>query len=251
MAKKERLDLLLLNRGLAPTRERAEAWIRAGIVFVSEQRVDKPGTKVPLEAPIRIKHKDCPYVSRGGLKLKAALDAFQIQPEEQIALDVGSSTGGFTDCLLQHGASRVIAVDVGTNQLVYSLRVDPRVTVYEKCNFRTLEEQGPFTEIQEEKPTLLVCDVSFISLRMILPVAHRILAHPAQVITLVKPQFELPKNQVGEGGIVRDENARQSAISGMVDFCENTLGWTVKNTMDSPVHGTRGNVEFLLHAITG
>ena len=127
MAAKERLDLLLLNRGLAPTRERAEALIRAGIVFVAEQRVDKPGTKVPTESPIRVKDKDCPYVSRGGLKLKAALDAFQVNPENQVALDVGSSTGGFTDCLLQHGAKRVVAVDVGTNQLVYSLRVDPRV----------------------------------------------------------------------------------------------------------------------------
>jgi 23S rRNA (cytidine1920-2'-O)/16S rRNA (cytidine1409-2'-O)-methyltransferase len=247
---KERLDLLLLNRGLAPTRERAEALIRAGIVFVAEQRVDKPGTKVPIEAPIRVKDKDCPYVSRGGQKLKAALDTFQVNPENLVALDVGSSTGGFTDCLLQHGAKRVIAVDVGTNQLVYSLRVDPRVTVYEKCNFRTLPDQGPFAEIQAEKPTLMVCDVSFISLRMILPVADQILAHPAQVVTLVKPQFELPKNQVGEGGIVRDENARQSVISGMITFCEDTLGWTVLNTMDSPVHGTKGNIEFLLHATT-
>jgi len=245
---KERLDVLLVTRELAPSREKAQGLIRAGQVVVNDERVDKPGTKVKTDAAIRLKGNLCPYVSRGGYKLAGAIEAFQIPVEGRIALDVGSSTGGFTDVLLQNGAKHVIAVDVGTNQLAYSIRQDERVSVYEKTNFRTIAETETGTIIREQKPTLIVGDVSFISLTLILPSVAALVNGPADVVFLVKPQFEVGRGEIGKGGIVRNEAAREESLRKIVAFCTETLHWTVNGTMLSPIQGTQGNIEYLMHA---
>jgi len=218
------------------------------VVFVGGHRVDKAGTKIPTDAEIHVKHNPCPYVSRGGLKLKAALEAFDLNPTNRNALDIGASTGGFTDCLLQHGASHVVAVDVGYNQLDYRIRSDDRVTTLERVNFRKLLELPQKSIVEETAPDLAVCDVSFISLKMILPVANVILTRPADVVALIKPQFEAGRQDVGKGGVVRDPEIRQRCIDGIVTFCQEELGWIVCGVIDSPVHGAKkGNVECLMH----
>jgi 23S rRNA (cytidine1920-2'-O)/16S rRNA (cytidine1409-2'-O)-methyltransferase len=246
-ATKMRIDLLLAERGLAPSRERARALILAGKVLVSEQKVDKPGTTVPEDAPIRLLGEDQPYVSRGGLKLAAALDHWKIDVEGRGCLDVGASTGGFTDCLLQRGAAHVTAVDTGFGQIAMKLRNDPRVRLVERTNARFLApgalEEGRFAPAL----TLLVMDVSFISATLLLEPVFAAAPHLAEAVILVKPQFEAGREHVGKGGIVRDPAAHQLAI-GKVAARVTSLGWKVVETIPSPIAGAEGNREFLLYA---
>ena len=237
---KLRLDRLLVDRGLAESREKAQALIMAGEVLVNGQKASKPGHSVEDDAAVEVLARP-PYVSRGGLKLAGALDRFAIDPGGKICLDIGASTGGLTDALLQAGAVRVHAVDVGTNQLVWSLRIDPRVVVHENVNARELS----FEEIGEPVD-LLVCDVSFISVTLILPAAAPILRPEGQMVILVKPQFEVGKGQVGKGGIVREPALRQAACDRVRNAVEQ-LGF-VTEIMESPILGAEGNQEYLLYA---
>ena len=237
---KSRLDRLLVERGLAPTREKAQALIMAGAVFVDGHKAAKSGQPVDAEAPIEVVAQ-AQFVGRGGLKLDAAIAHFGIQPAGRICLDVGASTGGFTDCLLQRGAARVHAVDVGSGQLDWKIRSDPRVVVHEKLNARYLrmEDLG-------ERIDLAVCDVSFISVTLILPAISEVLQPGAQLVILVKPQFEAGKGQVGKGGIVREPELHQAACR-RVDDAARQLGFETA-LMESPIRGAEGNREFLLHA---
>lgn len=247
-ASKTRLDLLLVERGLAPSRERARAYILAGRVLVNEQKIDKPGTAVSADAALRMLGEDMPYVSRGGLKLAAALSHWHINVQGRACLDIGTSTGGFTDCLLQHGAAQVTAVDTGFGQIALKLRNDPRVRLMERTNARLLEPGALAAKSGEPELTLLVMDVSFITATLLLePV---ISAAPAltEAVVLVKPQFEAGREHVGKGGIVRDPEAHQLAISRVAD-CVRELGWEVSGTVDSPITGAEGNKEFLLYAV--
>jgi 23S rRNA (cytidine1920-2'-O)/16S rRNA (cytidine1409-2'-O)-methyltransferase len=241
---KMRLDQVLVERGLAASRERARALIIAGRVLVNEQKVDKPGAPVAPDAALRMLGNDMPYVSRGGLKLVGALEHWKIEVEGRACLDVGASTGGFTDCLLQHGAAHVTAVDTGFGQIAMKLRNDSRVRLMERTNARLLEE-GSLAG--EPVLTLLVMDVSFISATLLLgPVME---AAPAltEAVILVKPQFEAGREHVGKGGIVRDEGAHLMAIARVAE-CVSGLGWTVVETIASPITGMEGNREFLLYA---
>lgn len=246
-ATKTRVDLLLFERGLVPSRERARAYILAGRVLVNEQKIDKPGTTVPADSPIRILGDDPPYVSRGGLKLAAALKHWQIDVNGRACLDVGTSTGGFTDCLLQHGAAHVTAVDTGFGQIDMKLRNDPRVGLVERTNARYLAPGALSEEQGSPTLTLLVMDVSFISATLLL--APVLAAAPALVeaIILVKPQFEAGRGNIGKGGIVRDPKAHQMAIDRVTD-CVRLLNWEVVETIPSPITGAEGNREFLLYA---
>ena len=237
-APKERLDKLLLERGLAETRAKAQALILAGQVFNGSQRLDKAGQLVANDIPLTIK-ETMPYVSRGGFKLAAALEHFNLVVTNQICLDVGASTGGFTDCLLQRGAARVVALDVGHGQLDWRLRNDARVEVRERVNARYLQP-GDFAE----RFALAVLDVSFISLTKILPALPPLLTDAASVVTLIKPQFEVGRAEVGKGGIVRDETAQQRVVT-EICACAESLGWTVRGVIDSPILGMDGNREFL------
>jgi 23S rRNA (cytidine1920-2'-O)/16S rRNA (cytidine1409-2'-O)-methyltransferase len=239
-ASTQRLDLLLVERGLAPSRERARALIMAGVVLVNQSRVDKPGTKIKLDAQIDVKGDPNPFVSRGGLKLEGALEAFGLSVEGLAAVDVGASTGGFTDCLLRRGAARVYAVDVGYGQLAWSLRQDPRVINLERTNIRAL----PPAAIPEPLD-LAVADCSFISLTKVLPHVLPLLRPGAMLVVLVKPQFEAGREKVGKGGVVRDEGDRQGAIAQVVAACQG-LGCAVLGGVDSAVAGPQGNVEHLL-----
>jgi 23S rRNA (cytidine1920-2'-O)/16S rRNA (cytidine1409-2'-O)-methyltransferase len=248
---KTRLDLLLVERGLIQSRERARAMILAGRVLVSEQKIDKPGTSVAQDAAIRLLGEDQPYVSRGGLKLAAALEHWKIGVKGRACLDVGASTGGFTDCLLQHGAARVTAIDTGFGQIAMKLRNDPRVQLLERTNARLLKPgslAGPIqNQEKNQEKTLLVMDVSFISATLVLgPV---LAAAPALVeaVILVKPQFEAGREHVGKGGIVRDPAAHELAINKVAE-CVRSLGWHVVETIPSPITGAEGNREFLLYA---
>jgi 23S rRNA (cytidine1920-2'-O)/16S rRNA (cytidine1409-2'-O)-methyltransferase len=240
---KTRLDVLLVDRSLAPSRERARALILAGRVLVNEQKIDKPGASVAADASLRLLGDDMPYVSRGGLKLAAALEHFHIEVADRFCLDVGASTGGFTDCLLQNGAAHVTAVDTGFGQIALKLRTDPRVRLLERTNARLLEPRT----LVEPPLTLLVMDVSFISATLLL--APVIAAAPAlcEIVVLVKPQFEAGREHVGKGGIVRDPAAHRLAID-KVAACLTGLGWSVVETIPSPITGAEGNHEFLLHA---
>ena len=238
MAEKQRLDRLLVKRQLAPTRSKAAAMIMAGEVQVNGRLVDKPGSGVRADAIVTIKAKPR-YVGRGGLKLEAALGAFDTDPAGKICVDVGASTGGFTDCLLQHGAARVYAIDVGSGIIDYRLRIDVRVRLLENTNARYLK-------CLPEKPDLVTIDVSFISLRHILPAVKRWIETGADIIALVKPQFEAGKAEVGRGGIVRDPTVHRRVISAIVDFAA-MLGFTPVAVLRSPITGAKGNVEYLLH----
>lgn len=247
-ASKTRLDLLLVERGLAPSRERARAYILAGRVLVNEQKIDKPGTTVAADAALRMLGEDMPYVSRGGLKLAAALSHWHIEVQGRACLDIGTSTGGFTDCLLKHGAAHVTAVDTGFGQIAVKLRNDPRVRLMERTNARLLEPGMLAGKNGEPEPSLLVMDVSFISATLLLePV---ISAAPAltQAVVLVKPQFEAGREYVGKGGIVRDPEAHRLAVARVAD-CVRAMGWEVKGTIESPITGAEGNKEFLLYAV--
>ena len=236
----QRLDLLLVERGLAQSREKARALILAGQVLVQGQKIDKAGHSVSTHSKIELLESP-KYVGRGGLKLEAALDHFRIQTAGRVCLDIGSSTGGFTDCLLQRGAARIYAIDVGTAQLDWKLRNDPRVIVHEQVNARYLgREQVP------EPIDLAVCDVSFISITMILPVLPNLLAESAEMVILVKPQFELERHQVGKGGIIRDPALHHQACRRVEDAVQR-LGYG-SEIIPSPILGAEGNQEFLLYA---
>jgi 23S rRNA (cytidine1920-2'-O)/16S rRNA (cytidine1409-2'-O)-methyltransferase len=250
-APKTRVDLLLVERGLAPSRERARALILAGKVLVSEQKIDKPGTTVLSDAPIRMLGEDLQFVSRGGIKLAAALDHWQIAVEGRGCLDVGASTGGFTDCLLQRGAAHVTAVDTGFGQIAMKLRNDPRVRLLERNNARFLApgalEEGRASSGVAPALTLLVMDVSFISATLLLGPVFAAAPHLAEAVILVKPQFEAGRGNVGKGGIVRDPAAHQLAID-RVAACISSQGWQVVESIPSPITGAEGNQEFLLYA---
>jgi 23S rRNA (cytidine1920-2'-O)/16S rRNA (cytidine1409-2'-O)-methyltransferase len=244
--KKERIDVALVQRGLVACRERARALIIAGRVLVNEQKVDKPGTAIASDAAIRLLGGDMPYVSRGGLKLEAALDHWTITVEGRACLDVGASTGGFTDCLLQRGAAHVTAVDTGFGQIAMKLRTDPRVRLLEKTNARLL---APMSLAEPDAPalTLLVMDVSFISATLLIGPVLAAAPHLNEAVILVKPQFEAGREHVGKGGIVRDAAAHQLAID-KVAACVDSCGWRPVETIASPITGAEGNQEFLLYA---
>ncbi|MFP5207543.1 MAG: TlyA family RNA methyltransferase [Acidobacteriota bacterium] len=242
---KIRLDVLLVERGLAPSRERARALILAGRLLVNEQKVDKPGAAVAADAALRMLGEDQLYVSRGGLKLAAALAHWPIAMAGRVCLDVGASTGGFTDCLLQHGAAQVTAIDTGFGQIAMKLRNDPRVRLLERTNARLLEP-GALMETPPQ-PTLLVMDVSFISATLVLPAVVAAAPSLTEAAILVKPQFEAGREHVGKGGIVRDSAAQQLAVA-RVAGCMRGLGWQVVETIESPITGAEGNREFLLYA---
>ena len=249
-AVKLRLDKLLVERGLVPSRERAQGLILAGRVLVNEQKLEKSGAPVDSEAGIRILGEDLPYVSRGGLKLAHALKHWNIDVAGKLCLDVGASTGGFTDCLLQAGATRVIAIDTGYGQIDAKLRTDPRVRLLEKTNARYLTAERLWADQQPEPISLLAMDVSFISATLVLPaVIDTVRASSADfaIVILVKPQFEVGREQVGKGGIVRDPDTQQWAVTKLVRTVEQ-LGGSEIEFIDSPILGAEGNREFLLHA---
>ncbi len=240
------MDWLLVDRGLVASRERARALILAGRVLVNEQKVEKPGTTVPEDAPIRLLGQDLPYVSRGGIKLAAALDHWKIQVEGRNCVDVGASTGGFTDCLLQRGAAHVTAVDTGFGQIAMKLRSDVRVRLLERTNARLLE-QGSLAQPGVSQLTLLVMDVSFISATLLLAPVLAAAPSLTEAVVLVKPQFEAGRGAVGKGGIVRDPEAHREAIDKVAARVA-SLGWLVVETIPSPITGVEGNREFLLYA---
>jgi len=240
--KKRRLDVLLVERGLAESREKAQRLIRAGKVLVNQRVVDKPGAKMPVDAALEVK-EPLPYVSRGGLKLEAALDAFKIDVSGKVAADVGASTGGFTDCLLQRGARRVYAIDVGYGQLAWKLRHDPRVVVMERTNIRYLESLP-------EPVDIATIDVSFISLRLVVPSVLRLLKPRADIVALIKPQFEAGREQVGKGGVVRDPAVHREVLLGLLGFAAQK-GLSTRGLIPSPLLGPAGNVEFFVHWTVG
>jgi len=239
--KRERIDKLLVELGLAETRTKAQALVMAGVVLVNEKRIEKSSQEFLPDDKIRIKGKsdEIRYVGRGGLKLEKALQEFHIRPSTYICLDVGASTGGFTDCLLQNGAKKVVTVDVGTNQLVWKLRNDERVEVRENINARYLKPED-----FSEKFDLIVMDVSFISVTKILSALKDLLAENGQIVILIKPQFEVGKGEVGKGGIVRDTEKHMQVIVNVNSFAEE-IGLINKGLIDSPILGADGNKEFL------
>ena len=238
-----RIDQLLVERGLAESRTRAQALVMAGLVFVGEVKVVKPGHQVPGDAAISVRGRDHPWVSRGGIKLAHALEHFGLDPAGVTAMDIGSSTGGFTDVLLSKGAVRVFAVDSGTNQLAWKLRQDPRVTVLEKTSARVL------TPAHIDAPcTWVVCDASFISLQKVLEVPLQLASRPCQLVGLIKPQFEAGRDEVGKGGVVRDAAVHERVCAEVRSWLEG-LGWQVQGIVTSPITGPEGNVEFLIAAL--
>lgn len=242
MKNKERLDVLLVERGLAETREKAKRSIMAGLVYSNEERLDKPGEKVKVDIPLTIKGNVLPYVSRGGLKLEKALKVFDVSVEDKTMLDIGASTGGFTDCALQNGAKMSYALDVGYNQLAWKLRQDERVVVMERTNFRYVTPK----DLAGEMPNFATIDVSFISLKLILPVLKTLLVPNSDIVALVKPQFEAGREQVGKKGIVRDEKVHLQVVNKIVDFSLEQ-GYNAVNLSYSPITGGDGNIEYLLH----
>jgi 23S rRNA (cytidine1920-2'-O)/16S rRNA (cytidine1409-2'-O)-methyltransferase len=244
-AAKVRIDQLLVERGETESRARAQALLMAGLVFVGGQRIDKPGHKVAADAAIEVKGRDHPWVGRGGVKLDGALKLFGLDPAGAVAMDIGSSTGGFTQVLLHHGAAHVFAVDVGTNQLDWRLRNDPRITVLEQTNAREL------TTAQITRPcTWVVCDASFISLRKVLEVPLKLADPDCRLVALIKPQFEVARGEVGKGGIVRDPALHQRVCDEVRLWLEHD-GWVIDGLAPSPITGTEGNVEFLISAHRG
>ncbi len=241
MSAKERIDKLLVDRGLVDSRTRAQAMIMAGLVLADERRVEKPSEKIEILATIRLKgaSSETKYASRGGLKLEKALEEFDIDPTGYSCIDVGASTGGFTDCLLQHGAASVVAIDSGTNQMVWRLRNDPRVEVREKTNARNLTPADFDRQFE-----LAVMDVSFISVTKIIPAIIPLLTAAGRLIVLIKPQFEVGKGEVGKGGIVRETEKHERVVLEVNSFCEN-IGLRVLGVTESPILGAEGNKEFL------
>ncbi|MEW4467345.1 TlyA family RNA methyltransferase [Parasphingorhabdus sp. JC815] len=239
---KIRIDQILVDRGLAETRAKAQAYIMAGLVMVADQKIDKPGHKIPTDASIELKGKDHPWVSRGGIKLDHALNHFTIDVSGVTAIDVGSSTGGFTDVLLTRGASRVYAVDSGTNQLAWKLRQDDRVIVHEQTSARILTD-----EHIPEPVNLIVCDASFISLTKVLEKPMTFASDGALMVALIKPQFEAERSEVGKGGVVRDPSVHERTCK-KIDIWLSGQGWSVQGITESPITGPKGNVEFLIAA---
>jgi 23S rRNA (cytidine1920-2'-O)/16S rRNA (cytidine1409-2'-O)-methyltransferase len=237
---KERLDVLLVEKGLFPSREKAKASVMAGLVYVDGVRVDKAGNMTNPESVLQVKEPLCPYVSRGGLKLAKAMESFNLSLEGKTAIDMGASTGGFTDCMLQNGAVRVYAMDVGYGQLDWKLRTDERVVNMEKTNIRYVDPQE-----FPEKADFISIDVSFISLNLILPVASALLSENGQIVCLVKPQFEAGREQVGKGGIVRDKAVHRQVINNVVSYGSQS-GLYPQGLTFSPVTGAKGNIEYLL-----
>ena len=241
MANRVRIDQLLVDMGLVESRARAQALIMAGLVMVGERKVDKAGTQVAADAAVTLRGQDHPWVSRGGLKLVEALDRFAIDPAGKVAIDVGASTGGFTDVLLTRGAARVYAVDVGHGQLAWKLRSDPRVLVLERTNARHL------TSAQVPEPAdMVVCDASFIGLETVLPAALALTAAEAILVALIKPQFEVGKGRVGKGGVVREPDLHQEVCERIAAWLPTLPGWQVAGLCDSPITGPDGNKEFLI-----
>lgn len=238
---KDRLDVILVNKGFFPSREKAKASIMAGLISVDGKMVDKAGTQVSDNVEITVKDTACPYVSRGGLKLAKALDCFAFSLEGAVAMDIGASTGGFTDCMLQNGASKVYAVDVGYGQLDWKLRNDPRVTNMEKVNIRYLEPASI-----SEKLDFISIDVSFISLKLVFPVASQLLSEDGCLICLVKPQFEAGREQVGKNGIVRDKKVHLEVIRSAARYAQD-CGLHLRGLTFSPVTGAKGNIEYLMY----
>ena len=241
MKHKERLDVLLVSLGLAESRAKAQATIMAGEVYVNGQKADKSGTEVDITSNIEVRGSACPYVSRGGLKLEKALKNFGVDPTGYVCSDSGASTGGFTDCLLQQGASKVFAIDVGYGQLAWKIRNDPRVVVMERTNIRyvTPEDLGEMLDLS-------VIDVSFISLGLVLPVVKTLLKPTGQVLCLIKPQFEAGKDKVGKKGVVRDPAVHEEVLQNFISLAK-SLDFTIRNLTFSPVKGPEGNIEFLAH----
>ncbi len=240
--KKQRLDVLLVERGLFDTRERAKRAVMAGTVYSKEMRLDKPGEKVNEDIDLSVKGNVLPYVSRGGLKLEKALQIFDLDVNDKVMLDIGSSTGGFTDCALQNGAKLSYALDVGYNQLAWKLRNDDRVVVMERTNFRYVTP----ADLEREMPNFSTIDVSFISLSLILPVLRTLLVQNSDVVALIKPQFEAGKEQVGKKGIVRDPKIHVEVVNKIISLALHE-GYDVKNLSYSPITGGEGNIEFLVH----
>lgn len=239
-----RLDALLMERGLAESRTRAQSLIMSGVVFSGTRRLDKPGHMLLSDCQLEVKGPDHPWVSRGGIKLAHGLDHFNIDPGGLICLDVGASTGGFTDVLLQRGAAKVYSVDVGTGQLAWSLRQDPRVVVLEKTNARFLT-----AELVPDPVDLIVCDASFIGLEIVLPAPLSLARSGARLIALIKPQFEVGKGRVGKGGVVRDPLQHAEVCDKIRSWLEGIAGWTVLGITESPITGPEGNREFLIAGI--
>ncbi|TRD12290.1 TlyA family RNA methyltransferase [Erythrobacter insulae] len=243
--KKMRVDHLLVERELVESRTRAQALIMAGVVFAGENKVEKPGQQIAADAPLEVRGRDHPWVSRGGIKLAHAIEHFGLDPAGAVAMDVGSSTGGFTDVLLTHGASHVFAVDSGTNQLAWKLRQDRRVTVYEQTSARIL------TPEQIDKPvSWVVCDASFISLAKVLERPLELAAPQCRLVALIKPQFEVARAEVGKGGVVRDPVLHTRVCEEVREWLEG-LGWDIEGIVTSPITGPQGNVEFLISAVRG
>lgn len=241
MAKRPRADLVLVERGLAESRARAQALILAGLVYEGTRRVEKPGDGVAEPDALSVRGRDHPWVSRGGLKLVRGLDHFGIDPAGLIGLDVGASTGGFTDVLLHRGAARVYAVDVGHGQLAWSLRQDPRVVVLERTNARHLDQA-----LVPDAPGIVVCDASFIGLETVLPAALALAAPGAVLVALIKPQFEVGPDRVGKGGVVRDPALHREVCDRIAAWLAARPGWQVLGITESPITGPEGNVEFLI-----
>lgn len=241
--KKERVDVLAYQQGLFETREQAKRGIMAGLVYTDKnERLDKPGEKISIETPLQIKGQKLPYVSRGGLKLEKALKIFDFTVRDKVILDIGASTGGFTDVALQNGAKMSYALDVGYNQLAWKIRQDERVIVMERTNFRYAKPE----DFLEGTPEVATIDVSFISLKLMLPPLHKILADQGDVMALIKPQFEAGKSAVGKHGIVRDPKTHIQVLEEILSFAANE-GYDVKNLSFSPITGGEGNIEFIVH----
>ncbi len=240
---KLRVDQLLVERGLVESRARAQALILAGLVFTGETKIAKAGQALASDAPLDVRGRDHPWVSRGGIKLAHAIAAFGLDPAGVVAMDIGSSTGGFTDVLLQGGAAHVFAVDSGTNQLAWKLRQDERVTVYEQTSARVL------TAGHIDRPaTWVVCDASFIALRKVLEVPLALASRPTRLVALIKPQFEVGRGEVGKGGVVRDPDLHQRVCGEVREWLESE-GWAVQGIVESPITGPEGNVEFLISGV--
>ncbi len=242
MEEKERLDVLIYKKGLSTSREKASSQIMSGIVYINGVKVDKPGTKVSVAAEIEIRGTAMPYVSRGGLKLEKALREFSLELKDKVALDIGASTGGFTDCMLQNGAQKVFSIDVGYGQLAWSLRTDSRVICMERTNIRyvtpeALGETADFASI----------DVSFISLTKVLPAVKQLLKPQGEIVCLIKPQFEAGRDKVGKKGVVRDKTVHIEVIERIIAFAENETNLAVLGLSFSPIKGPEGNIEYLLY----
>lgn len=242
---KERVDQMLVTRGLAPSRTRAQALVMAGTVFTGETKLVKPGQQLSADAPLEVRGRDHPWVGRGGIKLAHAIEHFALDPAGVAAMDIGSSTGGFTDVLLSKGAEHVFAVDSGTNQLAWKLREDDRVTVLEKTSARILT-----AEQIDRACSWVVCDASFISLSKVLERPFELAAPDCRVVALIKPQFEVGREEVGKGGVVRDTALHQRTCDDVLAWLEQS-GWTVDGIVESPIKGPEGNVEFLVSAWRG